>query len=217
MRRGVIFDMDGVLVDNRDIHMEAFRILCKKYDIDLPREKLFSVFGMGNDEIFPILLPKKLIEEKGIRPLAEEKEAIYRKIFEETITPTPGLVPFLHALKKEGFRTAVGSSGMAANVRFVLEKCHIADCFDAIVNGDMVTHCKPDPEIFLTASRLLGVPPSQCVVIEDSFAGIQAARNAGMAVIAMATTFSKEKLASTDNDLIVSDFTPLTPRIVQSL
>ena len=217
MRQGVIFDMDGVLVDNRDIHIEAFVVLCKKYGVTLSKEKLFGVFGMGNDEILPIILPDKLIKEKGLRPLAEEKEAIYREIFEKTIAPTPGLVPFLHALPKEGFRTAVGSSGMEANVRFVLEKCGIADCFDAVVNGDMVTRCKPDPEIFLTASRLMQVPPTECVVIEDSFAGIQAARNAGMGVIAMATTFSKDKLKATDNDMIVSDFTPLTPRIIRSL
>ena len=217
MRRGVIFDMDGVLVDNRDMHIEAFVILCKKYGVDLSKEKLFSVFGMGNEEILPIVLPKELIEKRGIHPLAEEKEAIYREIFERTIAPTPGLVPFLHALRAEGFRTAVGSSGMAANVRFVLEKCGIADCFDAIVNGDMVTHCKPDPEIFLTASRLMDVPPAECVVIEDSFAGIEAARRAGMAVIAMATTFPKERLSATDNDMIVPDFTPLTPAIVRTL
>ena len=217
MRRGVIFDMDGVLVDNRDMHIEAFVILCKKYGVDLSKEKLFSVFGMGNEEILPIVLPQKLIAEKGIRPLAEEKESIYREIFERTIAPTPGLVPFLHALRAEGFRTAVGSSGMEANVRFVLEKCGIADCFDAVVHGDMVTRCKPDPEIFLTASRLMEVPSAECVVIEDSFAGIEAARRAGMAVIAMATTFPEEKLAATDNDLIVSDFTPLTPKIVRAL
>lgn len=217
MRRGVIFDMDGVLVDNSDMHIEAFAILCKKYGVDLVKEKFLKVFGMGNEMILPIILPQEIIEKEGIQSLSEKKESIYREIFEQTIAPTPGLVSFLHALRAEGFRTAVGSSGTKENVRFVLDKCGIADCFDTIVHGDMVATRKPDPEIFLTASRLMGLPPAECVVIEDSFVGIEAARRAGMAVIAMSTTFPKEKLAATDNDMIVPDFTPLTPAIVRAL
>ncbi len=209
MIQGIIFDMDGVLVDNRDIHIEAFQIFARRYGFEIPYEKMRDMFGKGNDEILPDLLPAELIREKGVQALSNEKEAIYREIFAEKITPTAGLVDFLREVRAHGIRTAIGSSGQRANVDFVLERCRIADQFDAMVNGDMVTRCKPDPEIFLLAAQLLNLPPANCLVIEDAFAGIEAADRAGMPVIAMATTYSKQQLGTTKHNLLVSDFTEL--------
>ncbi len=193
MKKGVIFDMDGVLVDNRDAHFEAFIIFCHEYGLELDRQKLDSLFGMTNEEIIPAILPADLIAKKGLKALGDEKEAVYRRIYAETIEPTKGLIPFLQELKAAGIKTAVGSSGNTENVNYVLEKCNIAQYFDAIANGDMITKGKPDPEVFLLAAEKMGLKPSECVVIEDSFAGIKAARNANMSVIAMATTFPPEK------------------------
>ena len=211
MIKGVIFDMDGVLVDNRDIHLEAFHIFCKRYGCETPPyEKLLSLFGKGNDEIIPVLLPASLIAEKGIKALSDEKEQIYRDIFAEKIAPTPGLLPFLHEIRANGIRTAVGSSGPKNNVDYVLNKCGIADLFDVIVHGDMVTRCKPDPSIFLLAANLLELPPVECLVIEDAFAGIEAAHRAGMPVIALSTTYSADDLKKVMPNLIVPNFTKLS-------
>ena len=217
MRKGVIFDMDGVLVDNREQHIEAFVIFCRRYGVDFTDEMLAPLYGMGNDEIMTRLLPPDVVQKKGITALANEKEAIYREIYAATIEPTPGLTAFLADLRRAGIRCAVGSSGQQANVDFVLDSCHIRDSFDAIVDGDMVTQCKPDPEIFLTAAKLLNLQPAECVVIEDSLAGIEAANRGGMGVIAMATTNPQSLLENTRHDLIVDDFTTLNAEIIKQL
>ncbi len=217
MIKGVIFDMDGVLVDNRDIHIEAFEIFCRRYGCILDREKLMGMFGHGNEEIMPLLMPEEVVHVKGIEELGREKEEIYREIFRDRIEPTRGLVAFLAELRRRGYLTAVGSSGNKANVDFVLEKCGIAGCFDAVVNGQMVTRCKPDPEIYLLAASLLGVSPSQCLVIEDAPAGISAARSAGMHVAVLATTFERSFFDGTPKDIIADDFTGITVDAVAAL
>lgn len=211
MIKAVIFDMDGVLVDNRDIHIDAFVVFCKRYNCDLSREELLEHFGKGNDEILPIVLPKSVIDRRGIAALANEKEEIYRNLFEKTIAPTAGLIAFLEDLKANGVKCAIGSSGQKANVDFIIEKCEISTFFDGIANGDMVTKCKPDPEVFLLAAKLIDVKPEECVVIEDSFAGIEAAHAAGMKVVAMATTYTRKQLIDRSSfDILVDDFTLLT-------
>lgn len=210
--------MDGVLVDNRDVHIEAFMIFCRRYSLHLSRQKLMSVFGMGNDEIIPLLLPADLVASKGVEVLANEKEQIYREIFADTIRPVKGLTQLLADLQRTGIKCAVGSSGQSANVNYVLEKCGISDKFSAIANGDMVTRCKPDPEVFLLAASLLGLDPADCLVFEDSFAGIQAARSASMKVIALATTFSREELAQgSDNDMIIGNFTEINASVIGAM
>lgn len=211
MIKAVIFDMDGVLVDNRDIHIDAFVAFCKQYNCELQREELLKHFGKGNDEILPVILPKHIIDRWGIDALGDKKEEIYRDIYEHTITPTAGLIEFLKDLKSSGIKCAIGSSGQKANVDFIIEKCNISTFFDGVANGDMVTKCKPDPEVFLLAAKLIDIKPEECVVIEDSFAGIEAAHAAGMRVIAMATTYTRHELESKSKfDLIVDDFTTLT-------
>lgn len=218
MIEAVIFDMDGVLVDNRDIHIDAFVRFCKRHGIDFRGDDLLAHFGKGNDEIIPEILPADIVNKYGLDALADEKEQIYREIFEESIEPTRGLVAFLKDLEACGIKCAVGSSGQKNNVDFVLDKCGIAPYFTAIVNGDMVTRCKPDPEIFLTAAKLMGVNPENCLVIEDAFAGIEAAHAAGMKVIALSTTYSVEQLEKdAEFDLLLPDFTSLTADKILSL
>lgn len=217
MIKGVIFDMDGVLVDNRDIHIEAFLIFLKRYGIEAKAGDLSWMFGMGNDEIMPRLLPTEIIEKKGIKALADEKEQVYREIFADSIKPMPGLTDFLKNIRSHGIKCAVGSSGNTDNVNFVLEKCSIANMFDAIANGDMVARAKPAPDVFLLAAQLLGLPAGECLVIEDSFAGIEASRSAGMKVIGMATTYTREELSKEDTVMIVSDFRELNYHTLEGI
>ena len=157
---------------------------------------------MGNDDIMRLIMPEEVIREKGTAALGDEKEAIYREIYAPEIEPMPGLVALLDKLRDAGIRCAVGSSGCRANVDFVLEKCDIESFFDAKINGDMVTRCKPDPEIYLTAAAALGLAPAECVVFEDAPAGIEAARRA--------TTLDRAALAQTDADRVIDDFRDIT-------
>ena len=152
MKKAAIFDMDGTLVANSPIHIRAFEIFCARYGVTDWREKLANGFGMGNDDIMRLVMPEEVIREKGLAALADEKEAIYREIYAPDIRPVEGLKELLERLRAAGIPCAVGSSGCKANVDFVLDSCAIRPYFDAAISGDMVSRCKPDPEIYLTAA-----------------------------------------------------------------
>lgn len=189
MIRGVLFDMDGVLVNNTQAHVKAFEIFCKRYGVEDWQHKLQTAFGMGNDDIMRLILPEEIIREKGMKALGEEKEAIYREVYAPEIRPVRGLVELLEELRRRGIRCAVGSSGCRENVDFVLSNCGITDYFSCIVSGDRVTRCKPDPEIYLLAAEGLHLPSAECLVFEDARVGITAARRAGAGrIVALATT-----------------------------
>ena len=206
MLKGLLFDMDGVLVNNLEVHREAFAEFFRRYGVERSFDELSRVFGKGNDDIMGELMPREVVERVGIRELGNEKEAIYREIYAPTIVPQPGLLDFLAESEREGLRAAVGSSGYRANVDFVLDKCDIRRYFMAAVAGDEVTRCKPDPEIYLTAAAKLGLEPKECVVFEDAEAGIEAGKRAGMKVVALATTFDRSFLENTEADYIIDDF-----------
>lgn len=217
MIKGVIFDMDGVLVDNADIHVEAFDIYCKSLNTELDVSVLMPLFGMGNDEIMPRIFPPEIMEGRDPIAMGIEKEAIYRGIFAEKVAPTRGLTSFLNDLRSAGIKTAVGSSGTKLNVDFVLDKCGISDKFDAVVNGEMVSRCKPAPDIYLLACKLLGLEPSECLVFEDAHQGIIAARTAGCNAIGLSTTFSRPEVLSWDPDMVISDFEHINLRVIEDL
>ncbi|MBR5206288.1 MAG: HAD-IA family hydrolase [Alistipes sp.] len=217
MLKGLLFDMDGVLVNNLEIHRAAFAEFFRFYGVERTFDELNRVFGKGNDDIMGELLPREIVERVGIRELGHQKEAIYRRIYEPIIEPQPGLLNFLDEAEREGLTSAVGSSGYRVNVDFVLDKCNIARHFRAIVAGDEVTHCKPHPEIYLTAAAKLGLKPEECVVFEDAEAGIEAAHRAGIKVVALATTFDREFLSHTEADVIVDDFRDVTVAMLREL
>ena len=209
--------MDGVLVNNLEVHRAAFAEFFRRYGVERSFDELSSGFGKGNDDIMGELMPADVVARVGIRELGYEKEAIYRELYAPIITPQPGLLEFLAECEREGLRCAVGSSGYRANVDFVLDKCHIEHYFEAAVAGDEVTRCKPDPEIYLTAASKLGLKAEECIVFEDAEAGIEAAKRAGMRVVALATTFSREFLETTDADLIINDFRDIDVATLRSL
>ena len=200
--------MDGVLVDNRDIHIKAFEMWCDEHHISLPKNFLVQYFGMGNEDIFRAVLNDPELELHTLERWGAQKEAIYRQIFAAEIAPLKGLIPLLDDLKARGIKIAVGSSGMLANVEFVLRACGIERYFDALAHGDLISKAKPDPEVFLLAAKLLGLKPEECFVFEDSFAGVEAARRAGMPVGVLATTFDRSQ--HTDFDHLVDDFSQIT-------
>lgn len=208
MKQALLFDMDGTLVDNTAAHIRAFEIFCGRYGVTGWQERLREGFGMGNDDIMRLVMPEEVIRQRGLAALADEKEAIYREIYAPDIRPVDGLKELLERLRRDGIRCAVGSSGCKANVDFVLDRCGIRSYFEAQISGDMVSHCKPDPEIYLKAAAALHLSPAECVVVEDAKAGIEAARRAGAGrVVALVTTLPREILErETSADLIVDTY-----------
>ena len=209
--------MDGVLVDNGEVHFKAFKIFSKQYGIEVSNEQLRDLFGMGNDDIFRAIFPTDIIEKVGMKHLGDEKEKIYRSIYKPVI-PNKGLINLLQDLNNNGIDCSVGSSGPTENVDYVLKECGIEKYFKYKINGDMVVKRKPDPEIFNKAVTALGYDPKECVVFEDSLSGVKAARNAGTNVVALTTTYPKDILIKeVQPDIVINDFTEISAVTIQKL
>ena len=211
-KKAAIFDMDGTLVDNSAVHVRAFELFCNRYGVKDWRTKLEKAFGMGSDDIMRMLLPEEVIRERGLQALGDEKEEIYRTIYAPEIAPVKGLKELLELLRGAGIRCAVGSSGCRQNVEFVLSSCKIEEYFEVKISGDMVSRCKPEPEIYLTAAKALGVKPEECIIFEDARAGFEAARRAGAgSIVAIATTLPSEVILNEQlADVVVEDFSEIT-------
>ena len=194
--KAVIFDMDGVIVDNDIYHFRAWGELCKKYDLEVSSDDVKSWFGNTNSMILKNLFGNAIDNEK-IERMGHEKEMIYRELYQDEIKTVPGLVPFLESLKDINIRIAIATSAPTVNVDFVLENTGIRNYFHKIIDASMIKEGKPSPEIYLKASEVLDIPNSSCLVFEDSFHGIESARRAGMKVIGVATTHPADKIEGT--------------------
>lgn len=213
----VLFDMDGVLIDNTDFHINAWLQFSQKHDRPITKNQyLENINGRVSADAMAYVF-QRAIEPGELIVLTEEKEAIYRELYRPHLQPAPGLLAFLDALKAAGVRLAVGTSAPISNVTFTLDGLSLRPYFDAVVDASMIHRGKPDPEIYLTAAERVGVPPAQCVVFEDAFAGIEAGFRAGMQVVAVATTHTHNELADAGAALIVDDFTNLTVEQVRAL
>lgn len=194
---GVIFDLDGVLVDTGWAHKQSWYDLAEKEGFLMSDEFFYRTFGMHNYQIIPLLVGAELPDEE-INRLSDWKEQRYRELIADKLAPAEGVNTLIEELKKQGFRLAIGSSAPRANLDLLLGRLHLRAYFDACVTKEEVTHGKPSPETFLKAASKLGLPPSHCVVVEDAVQGVQAGKAAGMAVVAVTTTRNRPDLAQAD-------------------
>lgn len=210
---GVIFDMDGVLVDSYKAHLTAFQRMLANYDLQMSPEQLSSIFGQTNPDIFRQLYPE--FNPKDYARLSEEKEAAFREILAIDFPEMDGAAELIDALHAAGAILAIGSSGSPENVRTVLQKLAGGQYFKATTHAKEITRGKPDPEVFLKAAGKIGLEPAACAVVEDAPVGVQAGKAAGCAVIAITGTASRQHLAGAD--LIVDSLRQLTPAVFQDL
>jgi len=206
---GVIFDMDGVLVDSYGPHYESWRITAERRGYALPEEVFRKTFGRTNRAIIPVVTGRSLPPAE-MDAWGEEKEVVYREILARRFPAMPGAEGLIEALVADGARLAIGSSGPPENVAIVMENLPAARRFHAVVTGRDVKNGKPDPEVFLKSAGRLGLPPKDCAVVEDSPAGLEAARKAGAAAIALVGTATREALESRA-DAVVGSLGELTP------
>ncbi|MHC4624314.1 MAG: HAD family hydrolase [Planctomycetota bacterium] len=205
---GIIFDLDGVLIDTADFHKQSWFDLAEKEGFEITSQFFYETFGMQNYQIIPILAKRDLPPEE-INRLSKWKEQRYRNLIEDAQILAAGADALLVDLKQHGFLLAIGSSAPRKNMDFVLERIGVADYFDALVVGEDVKNGKPAPDTFLKAAERLSLPPARCVVVEDAVAGVQAAKSAGMSVIALTTTRPRKELHQAD--LITDSLNHLKP------
>ena len=188
MIKAVIFDLDGVLVTTDELHFEAWKALADKLGInDFTKADNVRQRGVSRMASLEVVLEKtdRAFSEEEKLALAEEKNEIYVRSLSSLSEADvlSGANEFIDYLKSKGIKTAVGSA--SKNTPLILEKTKLANKFDAVSCGLDTTKSKPDPEVFLIAAKKLGVAPCDCVVVEDSDAGIEAAKTGGMYAIAV--------------------------------
>ncbi|QGJ69465.1 Phosphorylated carbohydrates phosphatase [Planctomycetales bacterium 10988] len=185
---GVIFDMDGVLVDSYDAHLKCWQRLAEEIDQPLTQREFELYFGRTAREMIRELWGQDSLTDEEITKLEARKESFYHEMLEEEFPEMPGAKTLIENLQKEGFKIAVGSSGPPENVNIIIEQMSLAPFLNGAINGNMVEKGKPDPAIFLKAAEAMQIDPSHCLVIEDAPPGIEAAHAAGMTCIGIAST-----------------------------
>jgi len=203
-----VFDMDGVIVDTNPYHKIALREFAAKYGYSLSEEELIKkIYGRTNKEWIPNLFDRMLTAEE-VSHYGEEKEKLFRDLYEKDITEVKGLTNFLEEARVLGIKLAIGTSAPRSNVDFVLQKTGIGKYFPVILDESHVTHGKPNPEIYINCAAALHYPTAQCIVFEDSLSGIAAGRSAGCLVVGVATTHTAEELGT---KIVIKDLTEITP------
>jgi len=194
---GVIFDWDGVIIDSHNQHELSWQRLANEHEKNLPNDFFKETFGMRNESIIPKFFNNWIDtkDDTQIKILADRKEEIYREIITQNgIAPLKGVKELLTSLKSQNIRCSIGSSTPRKNIKTVINIIGLSNYFDAITAAEDVSNGKPDPEVFLKASKKIGIAPENCIVFEDAHVGIQAALAAEMKVIAVATTHKIDQL-----------------------
>jgi HAD superfamily hydrolase (TIGR01509 family) len=208
-----VFDMDGVIVDSNPYHRIALKQFCTQHGYELTEQQLHEkIYGRTNRDWIKGLFGG--IPEEKINQYANEKEALYRKLYAKDIKPLEGLIQFLERLDQYDFPRALATSAPPANVDFTLSKTSTQKFFPVILDDNDFSIGKPNPEIYLKTADSLKISPGRCLVFEDSLSGIAAARAAGCRVIAVTTTHGAEELPLVD--WIIDNFVGLDPKILVS-
>ncbi|MCP4120685.1 MAG: HAD family phosphatase [Bacteroidetes bacterium] len=215
MKRLIIFDMDGVLVDSEPLYRSMNKAFLKDRGYNIIDSEYDRYIGIHAGAMWKDLKEKAGLEETVEALIATEKEAKATLLRTIDLKPVNGMNTLLTNVRSAGFLMAVASSSLRSNVDLVLEKLAIRHFFDHTIAGNEVVHGKPDPEIFVKAASHLDVAPQQCVVIEDSSNGILAARHAGMFAVGYQSPASGNQDLSSAH-LIIEDLGDLTTAMFPS-
>ena len=210
MIKGLIFDMDGTLIQNMPYHMMAFKTLAERLGYEMLEPVTNKFYGRHNDEIFLAIAPQWVIDKYGLQYLSDEKEAIYRELYADKVCLTEGLAELLAEAKAKGVKCFVGSAAPRLNIDLIWRGAELDDKIDGCVCGDDVVNFKPHPEIFLKCCEGMGLAPEDCVVFEDAISGIRAGWAAGCKVVALSSTATPEALAADGVEHIITDFKGMT-------
>ncbi|HEX9995681.1 MAG TPA: HAD-IA family hydrolase [Abditibacterium sp.] len=174
----LIFDMDGTLVDNMAFHGQTWLLWAAREGLPLSAPEIMARTHGTIGDILARFFPLHTAEARF--EIGERKEALYREIYAPYLRLLPGCDDLLDWARQTGMPLALATAGDAKNIAFTLDGLEIRDYFETLVGGEDVQNGKPDPEVFLIAAQKLGAPPQKCLVFEDSPAGVEAARRAGM-------------------------------------
>ncbi len=212
--KAVIWDMDGVIADTAPYHFRAWQGVFRQRGVSFTENDFRRNFGQRNDTIIRNTLGNDLLASE-IDAIATEKEESFRQGVKYHVKSLPGAIELLKSLGEHGFSQALGSSAPIENILLVTQELGIEGFFQVIVSGRGVKEGKPSPQGFLLAAEKLGAKPQNCVVIEDSIAGVTAAKRGGMCCLAVTNTNPRAELA--EADLVVDTLEEVTINDLEGL
>ena len=212
--QGLIFDMDGTMIDSMPYHARSWVTFAQRHGIDIEvADLLRQTTGRTGAECMHVLFGRPMTHDEAWA-LIHEKETIYRDLFAPVFAEVPGFRAFSSSAFARGLRVGVGTAGDKHNIAFAFSRLGMEPMPHAVVGGDEGFPGKPEPAIFLEAARRIGVDPKACIVFEDAPFGIEAARRAGMRAVAVCTSYGAGQLGGDHviahiknyNELIDSNF-----------
>lgn len=194
MKNTVIFDMDGVICHTNPTHSVAFKVFFEKRGM-FPTEAEFGehMYGKSNSYIFSHFFDRPVAGEE-LLAYEDEKESLFRELYAEKIEPIAGFMPWLEYLHESGVKLGVATSAPRANMDLILCGLDIADIFSSKLASEDVDKHKPDPQVYLRSAERLSAEPTECLVFEDSHAGVSAGIAANMEVVGVLSSHTAEEL-----------------------
>ena len=209
--KGILFDLDGTLVDNMMVHHRAWQRKLGELGLDYSLDRVKTEIHGVNTEILERLFGDRFTPEER-NSISREKEAAYREIFAPELSDNivGGALEFIRKAHAEDVPMAIGTAGPEENAFFVIDALGIRSLLGHVVHSGMVNNGKPDPEVFQQAADGIGVPLRDCLIFEDSVTGARAANNAGCPVVVLTTTHAREEFDGLEVAAFREDFRGLT-------
>lgn len=190
----IIFDMDGVICHTNPYHSLAWKAFLERHGVQATEEEFKDhMYGKSNSYILQHFLGRPVTGDEFDR-LEHEKEGLFREIYAPHVEAIAGFEPFFHTLKAAGLSTGVATSAPQANLDLIVDALGIRSSMESLMASEHVSNHKPDPEVYLSSAQNLNATPERCIVFEDSHSGIRAGLAAGMKVVGVLSTYTKEQL-----------------------
>lgn len=214
--QALIFDMDGVLVDNTPVQAKAFQLFFRDQGLDADAMQLLRrLNGSPASEIMKEAFPQPSPDDEQLEAYADQRELLYRTLYWDDRRPLAGLVEFLEAARAAGLKIGLGSGSGQPSIAYLLDGLDLRRFFDVVISKDDVDKGKPHGDTFSVTAEKLGVDPAHCVVFEDAALGEQAAYRAHMHCVAVASTLPGCDFQAPLT--VIRDFTELTPERLKEL
>jgi len=198
MLKAVLFDMDGVLLDSEEYIRNAAIAMFRELGLDTKEEDFIDFIGAGEDRFLGGVAEKYNFSFDLISGKKRTYE-IYSELIRENLGPLPGVYEFMEKCRNKGLKMALATSADKTKMDVNLLEIGLSEeSFDAVVNGLDIKNKKPSPDIYLLAAKILGLHPSECLVVEDAVNGVEAAKRAGAKCLGLTTSFTRNELSNAD-------------------
>ena len=195
MKKGIIFDLDGTIVDSLPYHYKAWKIFFKENKVENFSERLKDYKGGGTLDLLTAVYGDKY-STKELKIMTDDKEIIFREIYKNNVVPIMGFMDMFELIKSKNILVGIASNAIRKNVKMILSELKIYEKFDSIICGDEVKRGKPDPEMFDETIDRFNLKKEECLIFEDSVEGVSAAVNSRVDVVGITSSTSGEILIS---------------------